>query len=584
MINVPDNYSSVKPAQYFNLLVVDDEESNLKAIKRSFKRTKYQVYTANSAQEGLKLLRERDFQVVLSDFRMPDIDGGTLVKKIKQCYPNIVSMILTAYADFDAAVDVMNSGAAYKFLSKPWSNQKLIEEVGQAFDVYYERIASLSKEKLHEQYIKPGRVSFDKKIQELLQSDSKFALASIIVSDISLYDHYWEQRGGHDSATDSVTNIIRKWLPLHCEMFELDVDQLLIIIPEAECQDEAGLHYQLTCLDKKLSKPHEPNDFAPKLQCYLAYALIPFEGMNIPQLLHSIRNLSEQDYRDNQRSNDKSYVVRLDSSYVTQKKRKKTIQNSIQQAINSNQFSLYYQPKVRVDNGLVETAEVLMRWQHTSLGWVSPLEFISLSEIDGQIEQIGHWLIDNSIEQLIDLKKQYGENIKLAINVSPRQLQNTQIVDELTQLLEKTGLDPASLELEITEGCIIEDLRQTGDVLWKLKNLGLNIAIDDFGSGYSSFAYLSRLPIDVLKLDKILIDDLGINSDVSEMLQSIIALCHKMDIEVVAEGVEAESQVEMLKAFGCDYIQGYVYSKPVAKDEFEKILVEQPFKLANKAN
>ena len=124
-------------------------------------------------------------------------------------------------------------------------------------------------------------------------------------------------------------------------------------------------------------------------------------------------------------------------------------------------------------------------------------------------------------------------------------------------------------------GCIIDDLQQTSDVLWKLKSLGVSIAIDDFGSGYASFSYLSKLPVDVLKLDKILIDDLGINSDISDMLQSIIELCRRMNIKVVAEGVEDEQQVEMLRKLGCHYIQGYVYSKPVTKTHFEKILINQ---------
>jgi EAL domain-containing protein (putative c-di-GMP-specific phosphodiesterase class I)/FixJ family two-component response regulator len=578
MLNAQNHYLPSKLTEQCNLLVVDDEESILKAIKRTFRATKYQVYTASSAKEGFKLLKEHTFQVVLSDFRMPEMDGGTLVKKIKQRYPSIVSMILTGYADFDAAVGVMNSGAAHKFLLKPWDNQQLIDEVDEAFTEYHQRLISTDKAELNEKYIKPDRIHLDRTLKELLANKTEFALASIIVSDISLYDQYWEQKGDHDSALDSIANIIQIYLSKDYSVFEIDVDQLLVIIPVKECSDV--LHNQLTLLDIALSMADEDNLIAPKLQCHIAYSLAPFDGMDTPQLLHSIRHLSEQDYRDNQHCGEKSHVVKLDAKYVAQKKRKKTIQNSIQQAINTNQFCLYFQPKVRLDNGLVESAEVLMRWEHTSLGWISPTEFINLSELDGQIVQIGSWLIENSVLQLIDLKEQYGKKIKLAINVSPRQLQNNQIVDELTYLLNKTGLDPACIELEITEGCIIDDLQQTSDVLWKLKSLGVSIAIDDFGSGYASFSYLSKLPVDVLKLDKILIDDLGINSDISDMLQSIIELCRRMNIKVVAEGVEDEQQVEMLRKLGCHYIQGYVYSKPVTKTHFEKILINQPFKLS----
>jgi EAL domain-containing protein (putative c-di-GMP-specific phosphodiesterase class I)/CheY-like chemotaxis protein len=559
----------------YNLLVVDDEEDNLKAIKRSFRRTRYQVFTANSAKEALNILEQQDVQVVLSDFRMPDVDGGALVKSIKQCYPNIVSMILTAYADFDSAVSVMNTGAAYKFLTKPWSNQQLIDEVDEAFKEYEKRLIKISAEKLSEKYINPGRVQFDKTIKTLLEKQAEFALISIIISDVSLNDRYWTKTE-QGLTLDYATKIINACSLKNYEIFKVEVDQLLVISTNEE--KIYGLHEELISLDQSLSSSVENTINMPKLHCNFAYALAPFEGMDISQLLHSMRNISEQDYINQKLTGNKAHIIKLDTEFIAQKKRKKQIQNSIQQAINTNQFRLYFQPKVRVDNGLVETAEVLMRWQHDTLGWISPIEFIALSELDGQIQAIGSWLIENSISQLIDLKARFKSDLNLAINVSPRQLQSDQIVDQLAYLLKKTGLPASSVELEITEGCTIEDLEKTASVLWKLKGLGVKIAIDDFGSGYSSFSYLSKLPIDVLKLDKILIDDLGINQDVSEMLQSIIQLCRKMNIKVVAEGVEEQKQVAMLKEYNCDYIQGYVYSKPVTKTEFENILMLQPFK------
>ena len=576
MSKAQKQHLSEKPnGKKYNLLVVDDEVGILKAIQRNFSHTKYQLYTANSAEKGMKVLEEHNVQVMLSDFRMPEVDGGTLVKNVKQQYPDIVSMILTGYADFDAAMDVMNSGAAYKFLSKPWNNQQLIEEVDQAFDEYQKRYNAISHEKLNEQYVKPGRIAFDKAAKALLRREEQFVVASIIVADISLFDEYWDKKDWQDS----VSSVIRACFSNNCKTYEVDVDQLLVIVPENECHDE--LRDKLALLSKALSVSHENTASKPKLSYQVAYTVAPFEGMKIPQLLHSFKNISKQDHGYNAKEGGRSNVIMLDAINLAQKKRKKTIQNSIQQAINTNQFNLFFQPKVRLDNGLVESAEVLLRWEHTSLGWVSPMEFISLSELDGQIENIGSWVLEKSITQLVGLRSQYGDMINLAINVSPRQLLNNQIVDELSYLLSKSGVEPTCIELEITEGCVIEDLDQASEVLWLLKNLGVRIAIDDFGAGYSSFAYLSKLPIDILKLDKILIDDLETNSDVINMLQSIVGLCKRMRIEVVAEGVENQRQVDLLRNLGCDYAQGFVYSPPVTKAQYEKILINQPFRLVN---
>ncbi|MEP0355806.1 EAL domain-containing protein [Paraglaciecola sp.] len=576
MLNMSQQPAIYNPVlQNRSLLVVDDEENILQAIQRSFRGTKYQVYTASSAEDALNILKLHDVQVVLSDFRMPEINGGALVKDVQQQYPEIVSMILTGQADFEVAVDVMNSGAAYKFLSKPWNNKELIEQVDHAFDEYQQRLIARSKEQITQQYIKPERVLFDRAAEHLLSQNQKFAVASIILSDMAFLDYYWQQQEAGTSILDSIESIVSTYLSPSCEVFEVDVDQLLVIIPESECN--ANLHDSLVVLGEALSLTCGADKLHPKIASQLAYAESPFEGSNIAQLVHSIRNISTHDYADHITQGKCSDVIRLDAAHLAQKKRKQTIQNSIQQAINSNQFSLYFQPKVNLSNGIVERAEVLMRWEHSSLGWVSPEEFISLSELDGQIEKIGTWLFKKSVADLGVLRKQYGEKVSLAINVSPRQLKTSQIVEEFTYLLAETGLSPECIELEITEGCVIDDLEQTGKVLWELKDLGLRIAIDDFGSGYASFAYLSKLPVDVLKLDKILIDDLETNNDMIDMLKSIIDLCGRMQIEVVAEGVENERQVKMLKELGCHYIQGYVYSRPITKENFEKILINQPF-------
>lgn len=576
----PSIYNPELPVQ--SLLFVDDEVNILNAMKRSFRHTEYRVYTASSAEEALNILKLHDIQVVVSDFRMPEINGGTLVKNIKQQYPDIVSMILTGQTDFEAAVDVMNSGAAYKFLSKPWNNQELITEVDQAFAEFKERFVSKAKEMATLQYVKPDRVLFDRVSKRLLSQKQNFAVVSVIFSDMSLFDQYWDKKDSHQSMLSSVEKVIKEHLSVSCDIFEVDIDQLLIIVPESECDDE--LHSLLTSLNQALTVSYCNESFCTKLTNHLVYALAPFEGVGIEQLIHSIRSVSNLDYQNNLNRTKESGVIKLDATHLAEKKRKRIIQNSIEYAINSNQFSLYFQPKVNLSSGVVERAEVLMRWKHSSLGWVSPQEFISLSELDGQIAKIGSWVFKKSLSDLVKLRKQYGDKLSLAINVSPRQLQTEHIVEELTYLIAETGLNPECIELEITEGCVIDDIQQTGIIIWKLKDLGLRIAIDDFGSGYASFAYLSKLPLDVLKLDKILIDDLEVNSDMKDMLNSIIGLCKRMRIEVVAEGVENERQANILKELGCDYIQGYLYSRPVTKENFEKILINQPFLLSKKTN
>jgi EAL domain-containing protein (putative c-di-GMP-specific phosphodiesterase class I)/FixJ family two-component response regulator len=582
MNNTVNSYlSKVRHSTQKNLLVVDDEQEILAALKRNFHQTHYKVFTASSAQECLDILENEDIQVLLSDFRMPEVDGGTLVKQVKLQYPDIVSMILTGYADFDAAVSVMNSGAAYKFLSKPWNNQELTNEVEQAFDEFTLRQADNNKHKPTVPNSKPERACFEQRLQALTKQQQPFAVASITLSEFAMYDPYWEQQDNARGPLSTINHTTRACLTDECEIFETDIDQLLVIIPTY--QNAKMLHDGLSILQQALTNCYPASHSSHQQNCTLAYAISPFENISLVRLLHAFRQASCQQSIhscDNNRGN----IIKLDAPLIAQKQRIHTIQNSIQQAINCNQFSLFFQPKVRVDNGLVESAEVLMRWQHASLGWVSPVEFISLSELDGQIEKIGSWLFSNSVQQLKSLRKQYGQTLSLAINVSPRQLRSEKIVIELNDLINQTKIEPSSIELEITEGCVIEDFPQTTEILWQLKRLGVKIALDDFGSGYTSFSYLSKLPVDVLKLDKILIDDIENNLNAVSMLTSVIGLCKKLGIKIVAEGAENQKQVNILQQLGCDYIQGFVYSRPVTKAQFEKILINQPYKFSTADN
>ena len=555
--------------EHKNVLLVDDESAILKALKRSLVRSNYKVFTAESAEKGLALMEEEDIQVVLSDFRMPHMSGGELVKEIKQRYPSVVSMIISGYADFDSAIEVLNSGAAFKFLKKPWSNEALIEDVDKAFFEYRKRNALLPIGGNETLPLTREKALFEHAVNTLLESSKAFAVASVRIYDLPFITRHIPNVD-EDAFLQSIRNMVLGQLVNGCETYHVEQDQLFIVIPEIESED--SLQSMLFELNTMLSAPINIHQHDVKMSCALAYAMAPFDGSSSAELLLNLRAILTPDVQ--QQNN----VVKFDCLQLANKKRRLTIQSSIKQALEQNQFTLYYQPKVRLDSGLASSAEVLMRWQHNELGWISPSEFINLSELDGQIEQIGTWLLENSVRHLAELQKRNDVLERFAINVSTRQLANGKIVDQIAYLLTKYNVKPDSIELEITETCLMEDIQQHCNVLWQLKLLGVRIAIDDFGTGYSSFAYLTKLPIDVLKLDKVLLDDLVINQEVKVMLKSLIDLCHQVGIEVVAEGVESEEQVAVLREFGCDYIQGFIYSKAITRIDLEKLLFNQPFK------
>lgn len=547
------------------LLIVDDEPNILSSLKRCLIKTPFEVFTANSAQEGLAIMQEHSIQVVLSDFRMPIMSGAEFIEQIKTSYPDVISMVLSGYADFDSAISLLNSGAAHKFLRKPWNNQQLIEEIEQAFVEYHARL--LNRRVLEGEH-NPEYYAFEQAVRDRFAEQQEFCLVSLKIKD---YD-FLEQHAGPTIFTGLLTEIrglVHNELPQGSQTFAFDSGKIFIIIPDYE--SETMIRKRLTTINHKLNEPNTQRKGCVKINSVMGYALAPTDGDDPSSLMENLRCAFSVD------SVAAEHLCRFDSVLRDLQQRQLKIKNSINGALRDNQFLLHFQPKVRLPDQQIDSAEILIRWQHNELGWIPPNEFINLSELDGQIEQIGEWLIAQSVKKIAELHRFSPDLKRVAINISARQLANHSVVEQFESLLDQYGLPPSLIEIEITESCLIQDFEQTLKVLWELKELGVSIAMDDFGTGYSSFAYLAKLPIDVLKLDKVLVDGIEDCKEIQSMIAGLITMCHELGISVVAEGVELAGQVELLKQYKCDYIQGYYFSKALPKPEFEMLLLQQPF-------
>ncbi len=253
-------------------------------------------------------------------------------------------------------------------------------------------------------------------------------------------------------------------------------------------------------------------------------------------------------------------------------KKKHYIQNYLHDAIPNQEFSLYFQPQYCIKTNKMLGVEALLRWTSSELGEVSPIDFIPISEENGQVIEIGNWVLDAACQQLCKIKKLGLHDIKMAINISALQFKQADFIDNLLSLIEHYNLPASAIELELTESILISDVQRNVDTLKELKKVGFMLAIDDFGTGYSSLSYLKQFPADVLKIDRSFINDLADDEDDASIVSAIIGLCKSFKIQVVAEGVETTQQLEYLQEHGCDIIQGYLFSKPLkSKDLMEKL-------------
>jgi diguanylate cyclase (GGDEF)-like protein len=249
----------------------------------------------------------------------------------------------------------------------------------------------------------------------------------------------------------------------------------------------------------------------------------------------------------------------------------------LRRAIENDELVLHYQPKIDVATGRVTGAEALCRWQHPSLGLIMPDEFVPMAEHTGLITPLTKQVLNIALQQVARWRAQ-GARMSVAVNLSARSFLDSQLLDDIPELLATWRVDPSLLELEITESMIVGDPERSRQVLEKLSSIGITLAIDDFGTGYSSLAYLKQLPVDEIKIDKSFVLQMGANQSDETIVRSIIDLAHNLDLRAVAEGVEDQGILNRLTELGCDVAQGYHISRPLAADNFEAWMGSYPLR------
>ncbi|WP_321527866.1 EAL domain-containing protein [Sedimenticola selenatireducens] len=247
------------------------------------------------------------------------------------------------------------------------------------------------------------------------------------------------------------------------------------------------------------------------------------------------------------------------------------LENGLRYAIERNELEVYYQPQVRLEDGKIIGVEALLRWHHSVLGAVSPVRFIPIAEESGLINQIGEWVLEQACLQYRAWGDVVDSEFRMAVNLSARQF-NSNIVAMVASVLQRSGVDAANLELEITESMVMQDADSSIQLLASLKELGVYLAIDDFGTGYSSLSYLKRFPLDKLKVDRAFVSDLPDNEEDAAIANAVIVLAKSLGLQVIAEGVETLEQILFLHDQGCDEIQGYYCSRPLPADEITPLL------------
>ncbi len=289
----------------------------------------------------------------------------------------------------------------------------------------------------------------------------------------------------------------------------------------------------------------------------IGISIYPNDGGNLHELM---KNADAAMYRAKEtgKNNFKIYTEELNLRIMARME----IESNLRKALEKNEFLLYYQPQIDLATGRIVSLEALIRWFNPSLGWVEPDEFIHIAEEIGLINSIGEWVLKAACEQIALMHAKGFDDVKMAVNLSARQFQQSNLIEIISGIIKNTSVKPEWLELEITESAAMNNLDQTISILQSMMDIGISISLDDFGKGYSSLNYLKVLPIDKLKMDKTFVHDITTSSKQREIAKALILLAHNMGLTVTAEGVENTSQLEFLNHVNCDFAQGYLFSEP----------------------
>jgi diguanylate cyclase (GGDEF)-like protein len=529
------------------------------------------------------LFPENDFiHQVFTAFVIAGMCAGavtTLSPMSSSAFAFILCAILPVIVRFyQTGTDINYAMAAMAFLFAVMvlsTSRKLNHTIRESLLLRHERV--LAEEKIHYQAhydsltkLPNRRLLIGRLKQEIARSERHRHIGAVLFLDL---DHF---KTINDSLGHAVGDVLLKQVALRISQrmrdedtaARLGGDEFIILLSEVGDTTDEAMDNVMNLAEKILhlfDAPFYVDGHELHVTVSIGVALFPLIESSTEQLLQK-SDVAMYEAKQAGRNTIRIFLPKMQKTVDN----RRATEKGLHHALADNGLELHYQPQFDADNNIIGL-EALLRWNHPEKGIIAPEEFIDIAEKTGLIIRIGDWVIKTACKHLAQLSA--DSELKMCINVSPRQFAELTFVDKVKNVIDQTGVNPGDIQLEITEGMVLMDIETAIDKMQKLKSVGVGLSIDDFGTGYSSLAYLKRLPVDILKIDKSFILDIDKDENDAVIVDTIIAMARHMQIDIVAEGVETEQALQFLKSRGCNKFQGYILERPMP---FNKLLERLP--------
>lgn len=563
-VYIEDRLSAKQDEEIAQVLVVDDDRSTRSALRYTLQRDGFRVEEAADGAQALQMLKRLQPDVILMDAVMPVMDGFTACAKVQELpYGRAIPVLMITALEDNVSVERAFAAGASDFIPKPIHFAVLSQRVRRIIEGNRaeKRIRHMAYNDLLTGL--PNRaLFFDQLGRRIDQARQIGTTVAVLFLDLDRFK-YVNDTLGHDVGDRllvAVAQRIRRSVRNADCVARLGGDEFTVVLADVAGPTAAASAAQNIC--RALATPFQIDGHDIFVTASVGISLYPHDGTDVGTLL---KHADTAMYRAKKTNTGFQFFEAAMEQSISEQVR---MENDLRRALERDELEVFYQPQARLDTGEIVGAEALVRWHHPTRGLVSPVEFIPLAEETGLIIALGEWVLRTACAQLQAWIESGWAPIRVAVNLSVRQLLQKDFVATVEQALADTGLPPQLLELEITESTLMEHAEDTLQALHRLHGIGVRLTIDDFGTGYSSLAYLKRFPVDIIKIDRSFVRDVPHDADDAAIVKGIIALAHSLRLEVVAEGVETAPQIRFLKEQSCDMLQGFYMSRPIPAEEF----------------